>query len=487
MEKQGVFKKSIGGGKWMLAGTITQRILSIASFLILARLLTPEDFGVMAIILIIPPLLDLLFTIDFESAIIQRQIEPRNYFDTIWTINVIRSGFIFLLIFFAGPWVASFFNAESATLAIRMGGLFVFISGFSNVAQIIFFKELDFKKIFIRDVVSRTAYTVTAIGFAWYLKSFWALFLANIVLYATSLIVVYVLLPYRPHFSFSIKKLKTLLTYSKWLYGQGIFGEFASTVENSIIGKLLGAGDLGLFTRAKALAITPTAPLVSIVSKVSFPAYTRIQESTEKVKDGFLKSMDVLFFFAIPFPFLAILGGERLIQIVLGTSWVVLTPLFQILSLSMIFQIIAILSGPLFNALGHPNIQLKISIIQFILLIAFLLTLTPLYSAIGAALGILTTSVIVSITVLWSIKKILDAPWKDFLSPLIIPLVSSLVAMGIFYYIFQKETIISDILFLFLLIFFGLIYLGMVWLFDATIARGPYQTFRSVARELIQR
>lgn len=483
MVEEGTFHKSVESGKWMFINTLLQRVLSIGTFFVLARLLTPEDFGIMAIVLLVPPLLDLAFTIDFDSALIQRTHEnPRSYFHTIWTINIIRSFIVFLSIYFVGDFIATFFHIEQAAMAIKLGGLFILIQGFANVAQLLFFKEMDFKKILFRDIVSRLAYSATAIFLAWHFRSYWALFWSQIILYSAATIATYFLCSFRPKFTFSFTRLRHLFSYSKWLYGQSMLGEFAATLENAIIGRLMGPIDVGFYTRAKALASTPTSPLISLINKVGFSAYARIQDDTEKIKDGYLKMLNILFFVGIPFTVVVLLEAPRLILIALGPSWIGLTKLFQILVAASIFQIITSTSGSLFNALGLPKHALKINIIHTTILSALLIVLTILYGTIGTAMSILIASLLISIIILIKFHQLIRIQIRDIIFPFLIPLISSLLTFAIGS-IITKITL-GDFAYIVFLGFLGAMYLLLIALAGIKLRKGPYQTLKVVVEEL---
>src|SRR3989344_6689687 len=127
MEQEGTLEKSIQGGKWMFLNTVIQKLFSLVSLFILARLLLPRDFGIIAIMLIVPPMLDILTSIDFESALIHKKINPYPFLNGIWTLNVIRSFLIFAVVFLTGPLIAKFFHVDSELLVIQLGGLLIFL------------------------------------------------------------------------------------------------------------------------------------------------------------------------------------------------------------------------------------------------------------------------------------------------------------------------------------------------------------------------
>ena len=389
MEETSTLKKSIEGGKWMFINSVSQKAISFLSFLILARLLAPADFGMLTILLIVPNFIILAYATGFEAALIQKKEDPTPYLNSVWTFNVLKSFTVFIIIFFSAPLIASFFRIPGEVLAVRLSGFIVLISGSVNTAQLFFFKNIDFKKVFIRDTVCSVAHSVVALTLAVFYRSFWPLFLGTIALHLSSTASIYFLHEFRPSFDFKFKKLLALTNYSKWIYGQNLMDRISPTVENTLIAKLLGAEEIGLFTRAKSLASMPTAPFYNIVDRVAFPAYARVQDSYEKIRDGFIKSLSILFFISIPVAFLLIEAGHRIILILLGTKWVEMDSLLKFIAVAFVLGAFASSAMPVFNAVGKPQIKYWIMFINLIALSVSLFILIPVYGVLGAAIGIL--------------------------------------------------------------------------------------------------
>lgn len=486
-QNEGTLKKSVRGGAWMTANTLIQRIMSIATFFVLARLLTPEDFGIMAIIFLAPPLLDLALMIDFDSAIIRSvQDEPRQYYNALWTINVLRSFIIFALVFLFGGLIAAFFHLERAAFAIRLGGIFMLIQGFGNVAQLMFFKEMNFQKIFVRDVSSRIAYSIVAILLAWYSRTYWALFFANIALYSTAVVATYILYPFCPSFTTQWHKLKHFLGYSKWLYGQGIFGELSGTLENTVIGRMLGVTEVGFYTRAKALAIAPTAPLTSIINKVGFPAYARVQYSAKKIKEGYLKSLDILMFVGIPFVVLTLAASRRLVLIALGPAWIALDILFKILVVATVFQTVSSLSSALFNALGHSRFQFYVGILHTAIIALLIFIFTPLYGVVGTAVAVLVAAGFLSLVVFYKTNRLVGVGAQDVVNTVAAPLGASIIVWLIGQRVLAQFSNLGDLTFVALIAALGIFYAVLIWLSGTIFKTGPYQTLLAIWHETKQ-
>ncbi len=484
--QEGTLKKAIHGGKWMFFDALFQQTFTLLSFPILARLLLPEHFGIASLIFVVPNLLNMITLIGFEFTLIQSKEDPKKYLNEAWTLNILRTTILFIIIFFSAPLIANFFHIEKAIWAIRLSGIFLVISGFANIAQLYFFKDIDFKKIFIRNALGSIVYTIVSVSLAIFYRSFWPLFFGYIGQYLSTVIITYVLHKYRPRLSFEFKKLKELISYSKWIFGQNFIINSIPMLENGLIGRMIDATSVGLYTRAKSLAILPSSPLFGIFEKVTYPAYARIQDAHEKIRGGFIKSLDLLFFLAIPFILLFLESGHRIILIFLGEKWIGINALLKILLIAVTINVLNVLSGPIFNAVGKPKIQFYISVANIITLVPLFLLLAPRYNTIGVAIAVLINSVIIFLISFYKLKKILDIKIVRIIKPLMIPLISSLLAIGAGGLIFALWENMGNIAFLALIAWIGIFYLILIVLFGILLKAGPYATLRLILFEILQ-
>lgn len=480
----GTLKKSIEGGKWMFLDTFFQKLITFLSFLILARLLTPEDFGILAILLIIPDFLTLITTTGIETALIQKKEDPEPYLNPIWTFNIIKSIGAFILIFFLAPVIARFFQKEGIVLAIQLSGIFVLIPGISNVAKIFFTKEIDFKKIFIRDVASSIIYSVISVILAIFLKSFWPLFFGILASRLSDAITSYMLHKFRPKLNFNFKPLFNLINFSKWIYWQNMVSRISSAVENFLIAKMTSAVSVGLYTRAKSLAVIPISPFYNIITKVTFPAYSRLQNSYEKIRDGFLKSLDILFFVSIPFSFLMLEAGHQIILIVLGNKWVEMDLVLKILVVAIAINAFFITAMPILNAIGKPKTKFFIELANLLISSLSFIVLIPFYGIIGAAFGALITSVIISIISLQKISRILNIKIFNIIRKISIPLFTSAITLIVGKLILNFLEPISNTIFMILIIFLGIFYILLIAFLGKFFNIGPYNTLLIIFKEL---
>ena len=485
MSKEGVLGKSIKSGKWLSIGYVIQRTLGIASFVVLDRILSPEDFGVMAVVLIVPNFLQATTEMGFYPAIIQSEGSFKKYLDPIWTIGIIKSIIILIVTFFGAPIIADFLNAEHIESAIKLGGIFSFILRLGNPAEVTTYRNVEFKNVFVRDTVREITYITIAIISAILLKSYWALIIATFASKIAQVTITYIQYSYRPHFSFHWKKLKELFGYSKWIIGQGWLNQIYSATESMTITRLSGIYNMGLYTKGKNLASVGPGFISSIMNQVSFSAYSRLKDSLDKINDGFKKSLDILFFFVVPVGFLLLTAGGKLILIFLGEKWLPMNGTMQIMFIYFSLNLILEILYALFNGVGHPQKKVKMDMIKIVLTLSMIIPFTKMYGIIGAALALLFGMLPVLLIALIHLKKITKISYKEIFKTTYSPATLSIFMMMPI--IIFKDSFLSWNTSMLLLYgaFSGIFYLGGTYIMGKKLNTGPYKTIETILKHVL--
>lgn len=484
---EGVLGKSIRGGQWLSIGYIIQKTMGLVSFIILARLLKPADFGVVAIVLMVPKFIESATDTGFNAAIIQKEGDIRHYLNPIWTIGVLKSVIILIITFITGPFIARYFQTETATLAIQLGGIFIVIQNLSNIGEAYLFKELDFKKIMIRNILKDFSYIIVGICIVMIWRSYWALFFATLASYITQTISTYFLQSYRPKLSFSFHNLKELVGYSKWIIGQGWLSRLYGFLETSIIARLTNANSLGLYSKAKNIASVIPGFIGPTIRMVSFPAYSKIQNNTEKINEGLIKSLQVVCFLLVPTTTLFILSAEKIILILLNKDWIQMAPTLQIMLVYYFFNTITETVGSIFNAMGHPKKQVKIDTFKMLLTIPLVYFLTDRFGIIGTSFALVIGILPVIILNIYNAIQLTKIRLSDILGTLITPLISTII-ITVPVIIYKKYVLQTSLpILLSFITLAGILYLSIIYLTDKFGDKGPYKTIMLIIKHSIRK
>lgn len=483
-DHSGILNKSITSGKWLTFGYTFQKLIGFFSFFILARILSPADFGILAIVLLIPRILEATTETGFAAAAIQKKGDIRAYLNPIWTISVLKSFVIFILVFLFGPAIARYYHAEEAELAIRLGGLFIVAYNFTNVGEIYFWKDIFFKKVVIRNTLKELSYVLVAVPLALAFRSFWALLAGTMASYMVQTISTYFLHPYRPRLTLNMRPLKDLFGYSRWVVGQGWIEHIFGFLEQTLVARLTTIRDVGLYSKAKNMASVPPGFLSPILSTVGFSAYSKLIHDPDKLRDGVRKSFDLLFFFLIPITALVIAAGGKLILLFLGNEWLAMTNAVRFFLLFYLLSSIVDICYALLNGIGQPDKKVRFDLMRSIFTIALIAILTPRYGITGTAAAIFIGVIPIIGLVLNATARQKLIGYKDIISTAWIPLSSCLFAF--LPVLIFKERILSAPLAsqIAAAAFLAGLYLALIFLFGTVWNRGPYKTIRVVLKHL---
>lgn len=483
----GVYSKSIRSGQWFFLNIASQKFIGVISFFILARLLLPADYGAMTAVLLVIGLINQITVIPFGDALTQRKGDIESYLDPLWTFEIMRSVVCALFLFLVGDMSADFFHLSGSTASLmRFSGLLILIPAFANARQIFFFKELDFKKVFLRDVVSQIIFVVTAVAFALFFQaSPWALFVGYAAQYFSGVLMGFILYPVPPKLSFHLYRLKDLLGYSKWSYGQDLMNFLSSQIDKVVVGRLLSPNELGLYAKAKDLSSTATSIVFSIFDKVGFAAFSKVQDRMEKVHEGFLKSVDVIVIGALPITMMLLLEGGAIVQIFLGTSWLPLVVPLKIFAFGNLFLVFNRVVAPVFNALGRPDINFKINILQLVVTFPTMLIGYQIMGFRGLPYAIAISWAIILVYVVFRARKILHIPVKDFVPALKSGFIAciGITALDFLFRLFDRTNLSTPVLLLQIGIL-GILYFVLLFSLSLREKHGPYKTLISIFREI---
>ena len=485
-ENQGVLSKSIHSGKWMAVSMVAQRVLSLVTFFVLARLLTPADYGIITIVLMVTAVADRLASHGLGTALVQKGGDIDSYLDPLWTINLFKAFGLALFIFLiAGP-VSLFFNIPQALPLLRLSGLMIVLSSFGNAREVYFFTNLDFKKVFWRDLTGQLSYSLVAI--AWSLlvsASVWALLFGHFSRLLSTTLVSYALYPSRPRLSFNFAPLKKFFGYSKWVVGQNMLDYFNSLLDQFFVGRLLGAEKLGFYSKASDLASMTRASLLSIISKVGFYSYNIVQNDLKKIQEGFVKSLDIMLMLAIPFSFLVIVEGGAMVSVLLGAKWLPLVVPFKILAVANIFTAIYGVAYPIFNSIGRPDVNFKVTLVKLFLSLPLFYVGIKLWATNGAAAMAAIIALVLLLYVIWEARKVLQLgrerllPSFYHISLAMAPIIILAIGLRPFIHGFGNNYLI-----LAWVAFLGLFYVALFWLLGRFFPNGPRSTVELIFSEI---
>ena len=362
--------KVASGSKWMIAIKIIGRGSSIISALILANLLTPKEFGLVAVASLLISLFNTLTEFGLkQSLIFESNKNAELFLNSAWSIELVRGFSTFLLMFLFSNYAAEFFNKPESAEIIRVLALVPLIKSFSSARIIFLEKKIKYKKQFIYDLSALTGPIIISIPLAFILQSVWALVIGNLIGALIQVFVSYYIAPYKPKLSIDLKHFIKMFGFGKWIFFGSIFSYFAMELDTYAAAKYFDTTLLGIYTVGFTLANKPIIELGKAINKVLFPAFSIMKDDLNRIRAAYLKASSMYYIFLIPLPIILYLISNDIFQLFLNDKWEGLVVVLEILSIATLFRVIVSPSTSLFKGIGKPNYVFYMSVIRFIGLI----------------------------------------------------------------------------------------------------------------------
>jgi O-antigen/teichoic acid export membrane protein len=420
-------RKIAVGAAWMVAFKLIDRSIGLLSTIVLARVLSPEDFGLVAMAMVLIGALELLISFSFDVVLIQDPNAGRAQFDTAWTFNLVFACVCAAVLALLAPHAATFYGeARLETIIYLLAGGFA-LQGTANIGPVMFRRDMQFDQEFKFLLGKRLSTFLITIPAALYFRNYWALIIGQIAATALSVALSYIMSNYRPRPSFSARL--ELFHKSKWLVLNNIFQFLNNSAAQFVIGRLSGAQALGVYAIASEISTLPTTELVAPINRAAFPGYAKAATDIAQLRTSFLKVIASIALFALPAGIGIVVVADLLVPAVLGWKWLAAIPLIQILAVYGVIQALQTNISYVYLALGKLQVVTAINACQFVILVALMVPGLSRFGVTGAAWAFLGTIVLMIPVNQLLIARCLALGPASFAACLVRPLVAAL-AMG---------------------------------------------------------
>ncbi|MFA9460963.1 lipopolysaccharide biosynthesis protein [Thiohalorhabdus methylotrophus] len=423
--------KIASGAAWMVSMRLVVRSIGLLSTIIVARLLSPADFGLVALATSIYALVEFLGAFGFGEAIIQRHDTDRSHYDTAWTLNlafgVLAATAMALM---AGP-VAGFFDEPRLELIIYVLALTAFIDQAHNIGVEALRKELEMQKIFQLQVVEKVVAFFTTVTLAYLYESYWALVAGMAIGTVAFSVTSFLITPFRPRFS--LARFQELFVFSRWLFLTNILSYGDRKSGSIIIGKLAGASSIGIFSVSQNIAHIPAVELVKPLNQALFPGYSKVKNEPGTLRRYYLKSLSLVSLVVFPTATGLAITAPGLIPLLLGEQWEQAIPVMQVLAVAGIAQALAIVNMSIHLAINQPHLTTVFNGVKVLLLIPSMIYAVFHWGAIGAAWAYLCVNLLLAPTRIWVVKRSLALRGRGIAEALWRPITATLVMAAAVY------------------------------------------------------
>lgn len=435
---EGLGKKMAKGAAWMLLFKLTERSLGLISTIILARLLLPDDFGLVAMAMSVIAVLELLSAFGFDIVLIQNQKAGRKHYDTAWTFNVLFAIFSAACLAALAIPTAGFYKEPELEIVMYSLSLGFLVQGFENIGIVDFRKNMEFNKEFNFLLGKKLISFCVTVPLAFYLRNYWALVIGIVTGKLAGMALSYWFHSYRPRFSLQARH--ELFHFSKWLLINNILNFLRFRSVDFIIGRYSGTRALGLFNISFEISNLPTTEMVAPINRAVFPGYAKMANDLAILRQAFLNTISLIALFALPAALGITVTAEYIVKVFLGSNWLDAIPLIEILAVFGAVISLQTNIGSVFLAINKPRV---LSILSF----ASLLVLAPLvfssindYGTIGVAWSYLISALIMLPIYYYVTFKYINLNTFVFLRFIWRPIISSILMYYSTEYMLQALT-----------------------------------------------
>lgn len=417
-------KRQMGkGAAWMVLLRSVNRTVGLISTLILVRLLSPADFGLVAMATVVLQLLASVSELSVDTPLIQRSEIDRDDLDSAWSLEIVIGILQGAVVAASAPLIADFFgDARLAPIIYAISGI-ALVKKCKNIGIVMFQREMTFDKEFLLMAAQRlVSFTVTiTIAVIW--RTYWALVAGMFANSLTTLVLSYVMHPYRP--KWSTKRWGAIVRFSRWLLLNNILDFLRHRLPDIVIGRLISASAVGIFSISYEIASLPQTELVAPINRAALPGYSRLQASPSQLNSTYLDVTALVALVAAPVTLGLAAISAPLVAVVLGSKWTAAAPLIHWVALAIAVGAIFTNIGPILVAVGKPHLLSSILTIRSVMFIPLVVIAAMRFGLTGVAASYLIVSLIMFPPVIFVVLRQLSLPFHRFAAALFRPLIAS--------------------------------------------------------------
>ena len=391
------------GAAWMVLFKMTERSLGLISTLILVRVLSPADFGIVAMAISFIAMAELLSAFGFDIALIQNQHASEQHYHTAWTCNLMLGLLITAVMSATAHGVAAFYGRPEVFWVVVALGFGATLTGLENIGVVAFRKELQFRREFMFLLSKKLAAVLITVPLAFWLRSYWALVIGTLSSRLMSTAISYLVHPFRPRLS--LVHVRELMTFSRWMLLSNVVIFLKERSTDFIVGSMQGPRALGLYNISNELSQLPMTELAAPINRALIPSFARIQDDRERVNAAFGNSIAWLAVALIPAGAGIFAVAPHLVPVLLGAQWLDAVGLMQVLAIAGCLIALHSPICALIIATGQPGRVAACHGFFVLILLVALSLLVPRLASLGAAWSVLCAATLATPAYLYQLRR----------------------------------------------------------------------------------
>ena len=457
-------KAAIVGVFWNFVQLFINRGFEFFLKLILAKILIPEDFGIVGMALVFITFIQVFNELGFSAALIQRADEDltESHYHTVFWANLIWALFIYLFIYFIlTPLVVGFYNQPILNKIIPVIGIGILLNPINIIHHAQLVRSLNFKRIALINNSSTIISGIISIILALRGYGVWSLVLPSVFSYFVSIPLYFYTTKWIPKFIFCKKSFKDIFGFGIQVTGSNMLTTFVNQFDYLVVGKLLSAYTLGIYSLAFALTDTFRHQLMKIINSVMYPIYSKKKQDLQSLKEYYLSVVKYNSVVILPIMTFFVVFGEPFISSFFGEKWIDVVVPLKYLALSVSVHMIVNNISPVLRGVGKPRLEVNNQLFKTVIYVPTIFLGTYFYGLVGTSIAILVNKFILVVIDIFFLRKVIDIRYIEIFNSLKIAviacIIASLVSLGL--YFFGLHFIICAIL---LFLIYGVIILFLI-------------------------
>ena len=415
-----MFKKSsvLSNFLWRFAERCGAQGVSFIVSLVLARLLTPNDYGIVALMSVFISILGVFIDSGFSAALIQKKDADDLDFSSIFYFNLFSCSLLYLILFLAAPLISAFYRRPEMTAMVRVLGITFLISGVKSVQTAYVSKNMMFKRFFFSTLGGTIGAAFVGIGMAMMGFGAWAIIAQSLFNNAVDTLILWLTVRWRPKKQFSFARLKQLFSFGWKLLASGLLDTVYNNLRTLIIGKIYTSEDLAFYNKGQHLPDLIITNVNSSIDSVLLPTLSAAQDDSEAVKSMTRRSMQTSTYVMAPFMMGMAACAVPLIRLLYTEKWLPCVPYLVIFCITSMFYPVHTANLNAIKALGRSDLFLKLEIIKKIVGLITIVITAPI-SVMAMGYSLLVTCVLSQIINSWPNKKLLNYSYLEQLKDIL--------------------------------------------------------------------
>lgn len=421
-------RKVVSGFLWRFAERVSEQLVQFFVSVVLARLLAPEAFGTISLVLVFTQVLQVFVDSGVATALIQKKDADDIDFSSVFYFNLVWCSLVYAVAFFGAPFVADFYGNPGLTAITRVLALTVIISGPRNVQQAYVSRTMQFRRFFWATLSGTVISGVVGIALA--LRGFgvWALVMQQVLNVGIATAVLWLTVRWRPIWAFSFSRLWALVSFGWKLLAAGLIDVIYNNVRQLLIGKLYTETDLAFFNRGQQIPMLVVINVNTSLDSVLLPVMSQEQDNVDRLRNMCRRAMAINTYVIAPLMMGVAFCAEPLISLVFTDKWLPTVPYLQVFCIAYVFSPMQTITVDTVKALGKSGLYLRLEVVKKAIGVALLLA-TMNISVMALAYSLLASYLFTQVINMWVNKRIIDYRYIDQLRD-ILPSVVLAIAMG---------------------------------------------------------